>query len=408
MKSHKVCFSFILVLFLLSCSNDHDLDQEFRISEKAASLVETDNLFGLDLFRNVITYETKAENLMISPLSVALALAMTWNGSAGQTRTDMEKALRLKGLTSEEINESYRSLVNALQSVDPKVLLEIANSIYYRKDFTVEENFISLNRKYYNAEISPLDFSSPTAVNTVNGWVDTNTHGKIKTILDQITPDQVMFLLNAIYFKGIWKKEFRAENTRPYSFTTGNGTTQTVPMMTRSDTVEYCANDIFRAIRLPYGKGTYNMLLFLPETGRSVKDIEARLDHDNWKSWMKEFLPAQPVDIRLPKFKFGYDIKLNDILKDMGMGIAFTGAADFTGINRAGGLRIDYVKHKTFVEVNEEGTEAAAVTIVAIEKTMAGPSKIPFYVDKPFIFAITEKNTGAILFIGKVTDPLKS
>jgi len=409
MNALKISFMLFLLTLAYACNkNGTEIEQEIKLTEKAASLVDADNKFGLELFRNVASMADNSENLMISPLSVALALAMTYNGAEGSTKTNMEKTLKVYGLTPQEINESYKKLVDALKSVDKKVLLEIANAIYYRKDFQVEAKFISLNKNYYNSEVSPLDFNSPSAVKTINSWVEDKTNGKITTILDEITPSQVMFLLNAIYFKGLWKKEFDPRATGSFQFTADSGEKKQVPMMWRTDTLEYATNDIFSAIRLPYGKGNYSMFVFLPEAGRTLKDIEVRLDSENWESWMKEFMPSRVVDIRLPKFKFPYEIKLNDILSDMGMAVAFTGAADFTGINKSGGLKIDYVKHKSFIEVNEEGTEAAAVTIVAIDKTMAGPKKIPFYADRPFLFAITEKDTGAILFMGEVSDPSKN
>jgi serpin B len=150
------------------------------------------------------------------------------------------------------------------------------------------------------------------------------------------------------------------------------------------------------------------MYFFLPNQDKTLQDIIDQLDAENWESWIKSFIITQNVDIKFPKFKYGYEIKLNDVLTEMGMGVAFTGAADFTGINRDGGLNIDYVKHKSFIEVNEEGTEAAAVTIVAIERNSVGPQKIPFHVNRPFFYAITEKSTGAVLFMGTVKNPLKS
>ncbi len=396
----------VMVLLLSGCdTNDAGVDQGLNLTEKAAKLVNVNNQFGMELFQHISVWEKKAENLMVSPLSVALALAMTYNGAETTTRDAMENTLRLNGFTREEINLSYLALVEGLRFLDPKVWLEIANSIYYRKGFQVEKDFVSLNEKYYGAEVSALDFASPAALDVINGWVNTKTHGKIPEILKEITPDQVMFLLNAIYFRGIWAKEFNTRSTAELPFSREDGKQVSVPVMMRLDTLDYSSNDLFSAIRLPYGSGNYNMFVFLPNQGKTVAEVASELDRDNWNNWMKLFKETRNVDIRLPRFKFAYEIMLNDVLTEMGMGVAFSGAADFTGINRAGGLNIDYVKHKTFVEVDEEGTEAAAVTIVAIEKTMAGPEKVNFHVDRPFLFAITEKSTGAILFLGTVRDP---
>lgn len=399
----SLCFLFIFS----SCDLNKDVaDQEIDPTEKSAKLIEADNEFGMELFQKVIASDD-TENVMVSPLSISLALAMTYNGANGETQTGMEKTLKLYGLTSDEINESYQSLVESLKSLDEKVLLEIANAIYYRNTFSVESDFISTNQSYYDAEVSALDFNSPDALNTINGWVATKTHDKITKILNEITPDNVMFLLNAIYFKGTWEKEFNSESTTDYPFTLENGETKDVAMMSRLDTLDYTSNDLFSAIRLPYGSGNYNMYVFLPTQDKTVQDVIDQLDPENWTSWMDNFQQTNSVEIMLPKFKFKYDIKLNDVLSDMGMGVAFTGNADFTGINKLGGLYIDFVKHKTFVDVNEEGTEAAAVTIVGIIYTSAGGGSetIPFHVTKPFLFAITEKDTGAILFIGKVANP---
>jgi serine protease inhibitor len=392
--------------WMSGCSSETDTgEKDIKLTEKAARLVDVNNQFGLDLYREIYGYEKEARNLMVSPLSVALALAMTYNGAETTTREAMENTLRLNGLTREEINVAYQSLVRELASLDPKVLLSIANSIYYRNGFQVEKDFVDLNKKFYDAEVSALDFASPSAIGVINGWVNTKTKGKIPEILKEITPNQVMFLLNAIYFKGIWAKEFNIKSTANLPFYPVIGGPVNVPMMMRTDTLDYATNDLFCAIRLPYGSGNFNMFVFLPR-GDEVSNFIKQLTPENWAGWMKLFRVTQTVEIKIPRFKFAYEIKLNDVLTDMGMGIAFTGAADFRGINRAGGLNIDYVKHKTFVEVNEEGTEAAAVTIVAIEKNMAGPQKTFFTVDRPFFFAITEKSTGAILFLGTVKNPI--
>jgi serine protease inhibitor len=406
MKTPLVLLITTLIILASGCNLNNPVDTpDIEVSEKSAKLIDANNQFGFDLFQKVYADEEEADNIMVSPLSVALALAMTYNGAESTTKEAMEKTLRLMGLTKEEINQSYKTLVNGLKSVDPKVLLEIANAIYYRKGFDVETSFVTANRTFYNAEVSALDFGSPTAIDIINGWVYDKTRGLIPTIIQEITPSHVMFLLNAIYFKGTWTKEFNPKSTVKQPFEVLPGKTVDADYMHRLDTLDYARNELFSAIRLPYGKENYNMYVFLPEPDKKIEDLVTQLDKKNWEEWMKLFKVTQTVDIMLPKFKFPYEIKLNDVLSDMGMGIAFDARADFTGINRGGGLNIDYVKHKSFIEVNEEGTEAAAVTIVAIERTSAGPSKTYFHVTRPFMFAITEKTTGAIMFMGTVKQP---
>ncbi len=290
--------------------------------------------------------------------------------------------------------------------LDSKVILEIANAIYYRNSFPVEQDFISTNENYYDAEVSALDFTSPNSKDIINNWVANKTNNKIKTIINEVSPDQVMFLLNAIYFKGIWESKFENKNTEKKDFYLENGSTMQTDFMQQTNSVLYTSNNLFDAIQLPYGQGNYNMYVFLPHTDKTLQDITDNLNTENWESWKESFYEAN-VDIEFPKFKYGYEIKLNEVLSEMGMGIAFTDGADFTGINKNGGLNIDYVKHKSFVEVNEEGTEAAAVTVVAIELTSVGlDQNVPFKVNRPFMFTITEKSTGAILFIGTVKSPV--
>lgn len=410
MKRNVITFFTTAAILFSACNltDDEGIYTEIELTEKTAQLVEADNEFGFELFHKVYNAETEYENIMVSPLSISLALAMTYNGANGETQKAMEETLKLYGLAPGEINTSYHTLIEALKSLDKKVILEIANAIFYRDDFQVENDFVSINKNYYDAEVSALDFGNEQqSLKTINGWVAEKTHNKIESIIDRITRDHVMFLLNAIYFKGIWQSEFEKKNTKKRDFFLENGSAVKTDFMTQENTVLYTANDLFQAVQLPYGQGNFSMTVFLPQEGKSLQEFTENLGKESWENWNDNFAERN-VDIEFPKFKFAYEITLNDVLTEMGMGIAFTGAADFTGINRGGGLNIDYVKHKSFIEVNEEGTEAAAVTVVAIERTSAGGStKVPFIANRPFLFTITEKSTGAILFMGTVKNPQK-
>lgn len=407
----KQIIPFLFLLWLSQvfskCTNEttEQPNLQIEVSKKSKKLIDADNKFGLELFQRVNQAE-ETENIMVSPLSISMALAMTYNGANGETKKAMAETLKLHGLSPEDINNSYQTLVAALASLDKKVILEIANSIFYREGFDVKKEFVIINQEYYDAEVSSLDFSSPTAVATINNWVADKTYDKITHIIHEISPAHVMFLLNAIYFKGIWQTEFNKKSTFKRSFQTETGEMQ-VDMMSKQDTLKYYSNELFRTIELPYGMGNYNMQIFLPQPDKKVENIIEKLDNDTWQNWMNNLDQEEQIDLQLPKFKFKYEIKLNDILSAMGMGVAFSDSADFSEMSETTPLKISYVKHKTFVEVNEEGTEAAAVTIVGIEKTSAGPPRqfIPFHVDRPFLFTITEKDTGAILFIAKVMKP---
>ncbi|MBE9511919.1 MAG: serpin family protein, partial [Bacteroidetes bacterium] len=258
------------------------------------------------------------------------------------------------------------------------------------------------NQNYFYAEVSPLDFNNPEAVNTINNWVADKTNDKITEILDYIPADAVMYLINAIYFKGIWKYEFDESDTEEKPFYLSDGTTKDVPMMVQEASFNYFSNDIMQAVEMPYGAGNYSMVILLPQNNKTPDDIIDQLSNDNWNRWLSEFYEAGKAHIQLPKFKFEYKNKLNDELINMGMGIAF-GNADFSKINPNRDLFISRVLHKTFIEVNEEGTEAAAVTLVELRETsIAGET---FIVNKPFIFVIKEKYTNSIIFIGKVMEP---
>ncbi len=409
----KTIFTLIILLsFGITSCNKQEANPEglFNLPEKSAQLIEADNQFGLELFRKVAAEANPNDNTLISPLSVALALGMTYNGASGDTRTEMEKTLKVHGLTMEQINQAHKALLEALKAADPDVMLEIANAIYYRQGATVLESFKNLNREYYDAEINALSFNNPEeALQIINSWVSNKTREKIPTILDQIEPDLIMVLLNAIYFNGIWKYKFDEDKTHELPFLQGNGQWKDVETMNQETSLEYTKNNLFSAIHLPYGKEQFRMTVILPESNKSTGDVMAAMNLDNWKNWMKSFKKEDKVVVTMPRFKFSWQTELKDILSAMGMTKAFTPyVADFSGINGAKDLFIGYVKHKTFIDVNENGTEAAAVTAVGMFTTsmpVDPPNKVYFKVDRPFIFAITEKSTGVILFIGEIRAP---
>ena len=402
-------FALVLAIFVFgSCEKTGNLTPEkneemkpITLNAKSKMLVEADNNFGLELFRRIHAEETG--NFTISPLSISLALAMTLNGAVGDTRTAMEEAMKLNGFSPDEINTNYKTLVDALLDADKKVTLGIAQSIWYRNNFNVLDAFINTNQTYYNAGVKALDFSKPDAVDIINGWIEDNTNGKIKDMIEEISPAHVMFLINAIYFNGIWSTKFDESKTSERDFY-AHETTVKVDMMHKTDSVAYQKNALFSAIELPYGRGNFNMVVLLPNAPDKLDACVDSLTAGYWKTLMNGFVITPEVELYMPRFKAEYKIKLNDLLTIMGMGVAFTPAADFSNINGSGGIFIDYVQHNTFIDVNEKGTEAAAATVVALRET-AMPEQVVFNANRPFVFAITEKQTGTILFIGKVAKP---
>ena len=372
--------------------------------KKSAEIIEAGRAFGFELFREINSLSDE-ENIMISPLSVSYALGMTYNGAAGTTLEAFDEVLHFEGLTTEEVNESYKNLMDQLVHLDDRVEFSIANSIWYRLGFQVLAEFIQTNQDYFNAAVKEIDFSDPETVNVINQWIENNTNGKIKDMLDFIPAEAVMYLINAIYFNAQWKYEFIKEETYEGDFNLADGTIHQADFMRVSGDFAYSSNEDFSAVELPYGDSTFSMVVLLPSGENELSDLVAQLDVAHWDSWFDN-TSLNGVQVDLPKFKYGFKSLLNDPLINLGLGVAFSGGADFTRINPAGDLFISRVIHQTFIDVKEEGTEAAAATIVEVSFTSSEvPVPILFKANKPFLYIIKENSTGAIIFIGKVGKP---
>lgn len=397
------------VLLILAGCDEMRLDMldkkevEPEIGPIDDSVVTANTQFGFNLFDEIRKTE-QDKNIFISPLSVSLALAMTLNGAAGETEQAMTNTLQLQGLDSEAINGGYAGLRQTLLTSDPNVTLTIANSLWARQGIPFHQSFLQRNTHFFEAEISTLNFNDPSTPETINQWVDTNTNGKIQKIVgDTIDPDTVLFLINAIYFKGAWQREFDPSRTQDDSFYLANGDVKQVPMMRQQRRYPYYRGENFQAISLAYGDGEMSMYIFLPDHESNLNSFLADLNAERWENWMSQF-HGQDVSLVMPKFKLEYETGLNAPLASLGMGIAFTEDANFSGMAPAP-LFIKDVLHKTFVKVNEEGTEAAAVTSVEVGITSVPPPPIPFTIDRPFFFAIRDNQTKTVLFMGVVVDP---
>ena len=365
------------------------------------SIASSSGTFGLKLFKEINDSE-KDENIFISPLSISMALGMTLNGANSTTYDSMKAVLELNGLTQTKINEAYKNLINTLTSIDPKVVFNVANSIWYRNTMQFQQDFIAVNKTYFNAEVSGLNFDDPGSVETINNWVNENTDGKIPEIISSIPDNLVMCLINAIYFKGDWKYQFNKDYTKDDSFTLSDGSKIICKMMEQGNNYNYLSNDLFQAVELPYGDSSFSMIIFLPQ--EDINDLINQFNDENWNSWSNSF-SVKEGEIWLPKFEIKYELTLKKVLTAMGMGIAFSDFADFTGIYSKGGISISQVLHKTYVKVDEEGTEAAAVTFVGVGTTSAGSSKFYMRIDKPFLFVIKDNQTNSLLFMGKIINP---
>lgn len=399
-----IIFLIPLALIISSCNlceadvDENDPLRDLGKAEKA--VVEAENSFGLKLFKNLNSDEPD-KNLFISPLSVSLAFGMALNGADGDTYEAIKNTLEFAGLTETEINESYRDLIDLLINLDEEVIFNIANSIWYRDTFSVEQLFLDTNTDYFDAKVQGLDFSDPASKDIINSWVDDKTEGLIKKILENDIPaETVMYLINAIYFKGLWTSAFDKNNTKDEPFYNYDNTVSSVPLMFQSEEFLYSETEQYQAVDLMYGNSLFSMTILLTKDDNDVNDIVATLDENTLTS---QFYSTE-VELHLPKFELEWKKELNDVLKAMGMDIAFAeGLADFTRINPNGNLFIDEVLHKTFIKVDEVGTEAAAVTSIGISLTSM-PQTVEFRVDKPFIFMIREHHSNTILFIGKVLE----
>jgi serine protease inhibitor len=373
-------------------------------------LVGAINRFGFRLLRE-LAGDAPAENLLISPASLSAALSMTYNGAAGETARAMAEALCQEGLSLDEINRAHATLWAALASADPQVTFEAANSLWARLGIPFLPDFMQRNREFYGAEVANLDFGDPQAADIINAWVNSQTHGKIADIVEPpIDPLTILFLINALYFKGQWRHQFDKTATKSGVFHLPDGRGKPCPLMTQSGTYLYLEGLGFQAISLPYGAGRLCLYVFLPAAELSLAGFLNMLgtnDVSAWNAWMGELRERDGV-ITLPSFKVSYAKSLNDALSTLGMGVAFGDNSDFRAMSPLGedpGIYIANVLHKTVMEVNEEGTVAAAVTKVDMMLKYIPPPPFKMVVDRPFFCAIRDNETGVIVFAGVVVEP---
>jgi serpin B len=354
------------------------------------------NQFGFDVYHKI--YEK--DNMLISPLSLSLALAMTANGAEGKTAEGMLSTMGFQGQGKDDMNTYYQKMVTALLEADPKTTFEVANSIWADERIGVKKSFTDVTKKYYLSEVYPADFKTQATVDKINKWCSDKTHGKIPVIMDGPNPELVMALVNALYFKGTWSFDFD-DKIKKEDFTTLKGSKSKVEMMT-AELKAYAEYDGFSMVNLPYGNGAFSMYVILPSKDEDFGKAVERFDASTYQGLCRS-LGSAKVNLKLPKFTFDYNTTLTNVLKELGMSLAFSNLADFSAMAEES-LKISLVKQKTFIDVNQKGTEAAAVTFVGMMTTGAmpiEPKTVDFFADRPFLFVIRENSTGAILFIGQ-------
>ncbi len=359
--------------------------------------------FALKLFKNSATDTSK--NVLVSPFSAYEALSMAANGAAGSTREAMATTLGVTGGTMDGLNTRNNAVLKSLNA-NTSVRMEIANAIYADKNTRFKSSFVKLCQDLYQAEARTEDFADPDTVRKINAWCDQKTHGKIKEIISKLTPREKMVLLNSVYFKGSWDKAFKKENTQQQDFTLLSGATKKVAMMHKSFEPGYLKGKGFQATCLPYAGNNQAMYIFLPDKGSDFAVFAAKFTPDNWHEWMNGFYNTK-VRLAMPKYKVEYFTVLNGALTAMGMGEAFGGRANFSEMFETQAGCISRVLQKTYMDVNEEGTEAAAVTavIMAARAMRVESPPVEFVVDRPFVVALVDRNTNEILFLGSIVDP---
>jgi len=400
-----------LVYYSESVSNSAYASSDEKAYSVDPKLVSANTEFAFGLFKMLLTEDT-SRNVFISPFGVSTALAMVYNGAEGTTRDVMAKTLNFGNMILEEINQEYSALIQSLENVDQAVRLLIGDSVWMKQEFEpfVKSSFLHSVGTSYDSEMFTRDFSNPRTVSEVNDWVNKQTAGKIKQIMNDMSPELVMLLINAIYFKGTWKTEFDKAKTQQQDFFLGDGSSVKADMMTTSGNFSYCQGENCQIVRLPYGRDKVAMYIFLPNEGVSLDSFVTGLNQSVHDEYINRLQPLEELIVKMPKFHVEYGTKrLNSVLINLGMGLAFDpDQANFTGIASmaSGNLYISYVDHKAVVEVNEEGTEAAAVTSVGIGITAIGPRTPPsFVVDRPFYYEIRDDRSGSILFMGEMLNP---
>ncbi|WP_370795970.1 serpin family protein [Bacteroides stercorirosoris] len=407
----KTIAALSLLSILAACQNDENPSKpepkprkDISLTRVEQSLLDANTDFAFRFFSQVCNTEDEKPNVFVSPLSASLCLSMITNGASGNTLTEMQDVLGFpaSSFSLDDLNNYNQKLTTALLDLDNTTQLGIANSIWVKQGFKVYDSFVNVNKQMYDAQVQELDFTSPTAKDVINRWCAEQTNDCIKEVIKVIPANARMYLLNALYFKGIWASQFEKSATRQENFTNSDGTQQKVNMMNQTEMFNYTKNSTFSIAELPYGNEAFSMVILLPSGGKTLDESLSELTSENWKEWNSNMAGKQ-LQVKLPRFRVEYDKTLIDDMIAMGMKNAFDGnKADFSKMSAAE-LYVGILQQFTYINVDEEGTEAAAVTVGGMLDSAGLPVTIPFYVDSPFAFMIKEKSTGAILFMGKVT-----
>jgi serine protease inhibitor len=407
-KTLKITFSALVFVAAthISCTNDAvspgsndvtPVEIPSRISDGTSS-------FAFEFMHKLLETQPAGDNLFVSPLSLHMALGMLLNGAENETSREILNALKMEGVSVEDLNNAYKTLVNDLPVADSKVSLGLANSAWYRSGFSVEADYQNVLKNSFNAEIAGLPFDD-AAKDKINNWASDKTNGKIKKVLDEINADHVMFLLNALYFKGDWTYQFDAKNTVDAEFQLENGESKKVKMMYVKSDFRASSNASYNAVSLPYANGQFNLTLVIPKGQNTVDKILEEMSAEDWNVLQSTGLAKAAINVGLPRFTLDYSAKLNSTLDKMGIKKVFTDAAELGKINKTADLYVDFIKQDAYLGIDEKGTEAAAVTTIGIVLTSVLSDPQRYVCDRPFALIISENTSNTILFMGRIKNP---
>lgn len=390
---------------LTSCSEDEPVTPNVKYNPGTIKLttaqqaqVENSNEFAWKFFKEVSKGEQ--QDVFVSPLSVTYALGMLANGAVGDTQKEILEGLEFRSGKVDDINSLCHQLMMESPKLDKSTKVSMGNAVVANKSKSLQPDFKNVVEKQYQALVTNQDFSSPATLSFINLWASELTHGMVPKLLDRVHPDAVTYLLNALYFKGIWYRQFDKKRTQQESFTQADGKKLTVKMMHQKERFFAAENDNYQTVVLPYGNGSYEMVVLLPREGKDLSSLLQTMDAKKWKDNLKKTYSSE-VDLKLPRFTSAYTRELNDVLKLLGMNTMFErGKADLTKMSVAKAF-VSMVLQKAKIEVDEEGSKAAAVTVVETLDAAAPPSRpIMFHANRPFMYAIVEHSTGTIFFMG--------
>jgi serine protease inhibitor len=394
----------LITIILCGCTGDNPSPaNEVNPVEIPENVAAGTSTFAFNFIHDLQKTQPSEENLFVSPLSLHIALGMLLNGAEKETADEIQKTLQMQGIPVSDLNNSYKTLINDLPVADSKVSLGLANSMWYKTGFQVENDFQDVLKTSFNSQITGLPFDN-AAKDRINQWAADKTNGKVKKVIEEIDVNKVMFLLNALYFKGDWKTKFDAKETVDTPFSLENGGNKTVKMMYAKSAFKIANDNKFSVVQLPYSRGQFNMTLIIPNNGVTVDQALGEIGYAKWKE-LSTRLVEKNVRVGLPRFKLEYSVQLAETLKKMGINKVFDESAELGKISNSKGLFVDFVKQDTYLGVDEQGTEAAAVTSIGFELTSVGPDETRFICDKPFGLIISENTSNTVLFVGRIKNP---